>query len=62
MRAHAWRHTVSESGTRHELLDGELRADCVREVLKLAPKQTHRVARVWEINEPKAVTNQRPMV
>jgi hypothetical protein len=62
MRAHAWRCIVTESGTRRELPDGELCADRVRELLKLAPKQTHGVARVCEINKPKAVTNQRPMV
>ena len=48
MRARAWRYTVTESGTRHELPDGELSADCVLEVLKLARKQTHGVARVCE--------------
>jgi hypothetical protein len=61
MRAHAWRSIVTKSGTRRELPDGELSADRVREVLKLARKQTHGVAPVW-INEPKAVTNQRQMV
>jgi hypothetical protein len=48
MRAQAWRYTVTESGTRHELPDGQLSADRVREVLKLARKQTHGVARVCE--------------
>jgi hypothetical protein len=62
MRAHAPTGAVAKSGTRHELPDGGLCADRVREVLKLAPKQTHGVARACEINEPKAVTNQRPMV
>jgi hypothetical protein len=48
MRAQAWRYTVTESGTRHELLDDQLSADRVSEVLKLARKQTHGVARVCE--------------
>jgi hypothetical protein len=46
MRAPARRHTVSESGTRHELPDGGLCADGVREVLKLTANQTRVVARV----------------
>jgi hypothetical protein len=48
MRAQAWRYTVTESGTRHELPDVELSAVRVRELLKLARKQTHAVARVCE--------------
>ena len=48
MRTQAGRYAVTESGTRRELPDGELSADRVREVLKLARKQTHGVARVCE--------------
>jgi hypothetical protein len=40
MRAHARRYTVTESGTRHELPDGGLSDDRVRELLKLASNQT----------------------
>src|SRR5258708_40066533 len=46
MRAHARRYTVTESGTRHELPDGELRADRVRELLERESNQTCGFVRV----------------
>jgi hypothetical protein len=51
MRAHAWRYTVTESGTRHELPDGGLSADRVRELLKLASNQTCGFVRVSYVSE-----------
>ena len=46
MRAHARLYTVTESGTRHELPDGGLSDDRVRELLKLASNQTCGFVRV----------------
>ena len=40
MRAQVWRYILTESGTRRELPDGELSADCVRELLKFDRNKT----------------------
>jgi predicted cupin superfamily sugar epimerase len=61
MRAQARRYTVTESGTRHELPNGELSAERVRELLKLAPNQTCGFVRVSYVSEQKAVTKLRPI-
>jgi uncharacterized protein len=61
MRAQARRYTVTESGTRHELSNGELSADRVRELLKLEPNQTCGLVRVSYVSEQKAATEQRPI-
>ena len=53
MRAHARRYTVTESGTRHELPDGGLSDDRVRELLKLASNQTCGFVRVSYVSEQK---------
>jgi hypothetical protein len=51
---------VTESGTRHELLDGGLPADRVRELLKLESNQTSGFVRVSYVSEQKAATKLRP--
>jgi len=61
MRAHARRYTVTESGTRHELPDGGLSDDRVRELLKLASNQTCGFVRVSYVSEQKAATKLRPI-
>src|SRR5258708_31017548 len=61
MRAHARRYTVTESGTRHELPDGGLSADRVRELWKLASNQTCAFVRVSYVSEQKAATKLRPI-
>jgi predicted cupin superfamily sugar epimerase len=52
---------VTESGTRHELPDGGLSADRVRELLKLASNQTCGFVRVNYLSEQKAATKLRPI-
>ena len=61
MRAHARRYTVTESGTRHELPDGELSTDRVRELLKLVSNQACGFVRVSYVSEQKAATKLRPI-
>jgi predicted cupin superfamily sugar epimerase len=61
MRAHARRYTVTESGTRHELPDGGLAADRVRELLKLVSNQACGFVRVSYVSEQKAATKLRPI-
>jgi predicted cupin superfamily sugar epimerase len=61
MRAHAWRYTVTESGTRHELLNGGLSADRVREHFKLESNQACDFGRVSYVSEQKAATKLRPI-
>jgi uncharacterized protein len=61
MRAQARRYSVTESGTRHELPDGELSADRVLELLKLEPNQTCGFVRVSYVSEHKAASEQRPI-
>jgi predicted cupin superfamily sugar epimerase len=61
MRAHARRYTVTESGTRHELPDGGLSDDRVRELLKLASNQTCGFVRVSYVSEQKTATKLRPI-
>ena len=59
MRAHVRRYTVTESGTRHELPDGELSTDRMRELFK--PNQTCGFVRVSYASEQKAATKLRPI-
>jgi hypothetical protein len=61
MRAQASRDTVAEAGTRHELPDGELCADRVRELPRLEPDHTCGFVRVSYISEHKAARQQRPI-
>ena len=59
MRAHARRYTVTESGTRHELPDGELSTHRMRELFE--PNQTCGFVRVSYASEQKAATKLRPI-
>ena len=61
MRAHARRYTVTESGTRHELPDGGLSDDRVRELLKLVSNQACGFVRASYVSEQKAATKLRPI-
>jgi hypothetical protein len=59
MRAQTSRCTVTESGTRHELPDGGLYADRVRELSQRATKQACCFVRVSDDSEQKAAREQR---